>query len=269
MEDRLDEEKDLREQGLANNVETVEAELAEKKKARDEEIKQQEELQAKQANLARLQLVVDTAVQASNLITSATNIFKALSSIPFIGIPLAISTIALMTGAFVAAKVKAFQLVNDQKQSFGEGGYIDGPSHKQGGRKYRAIDGTGLVELEGGEYVTNRESTAKYGDLLEAINSNEIGYMDEDNLRDMLAGMGIRLSSSAPKHVIQVIRERDTAQEMIMLKEPANDISAEVKAINENVRFLAQKERERVERWEDEEYYYTKVGTRTTKIKKK
>lgn len=264
LEDQLNKEKDLREAGLANNVEAIQAELDEKKKAREEEVKQAEEIQKKQQAIAKLQLVVDTAVQASNLITASAKIFKSLADIPFVGIPLAITTIALMTGAFITAKVKAFQMVNEQKQTFGGGGYIDGKAHTQGGRKYRATDGSGLVELEGGEYVTNKNSTAKYADLLEAINNDDLSGMNEDALRDMLAGLGIRLSADAPEQVLRAVRERDDYRQTALMNErPGNDITGDVQAISSNVKFLAEKERTRVEHWEDKDWYYTKQGNHT------
>lgn len=269
LEDQLDREKDLRDQGLANNVDAIQAELDEKKKAREEEVKQAEELQNKQVAIQKAQLVLDTAVQASNLITASAKIFNSLAAIPFVGVPLAIATIALMTGAFVTAKIKAFQLVNDQKQAFGEGGYIDGKPHSQGGRKYRAIDGAGVVELEGGEHVTNKRSTAKYADLLEAINNDDLAGMNEDALRDMLEGLGIHLSTDAPEKVLRIVRERDDYRQSSLLDErPGNDISGDVVAISENVKYLADKERARVERWQDDDYYYVKEGNVTTKIKK-
>jgi hypothetical protein len=269
LEEQLEKEKDLRDEGLANNVEAIQAEIDEKKKAREEEVKQAEELQRKQIAMQKLQLVIDTAAQASNLITASTKIFNSLASIPFVGVPLAIATIALMTGAFVTAKVKAFQLVNDQKQSFGEGGYIDGKPHTQGGRKYVATDGGGVVELEGGEYVTNKHSTAKYADLLEAINNDDITGMNEDALREMLQGLGIHLSTEAPERVLRVVHERDNYRQAVLMNEGAGSgISADVQAISANVQYLANKERGRVERWQDDDFYYSKEGNKTTKIKK-
>jgi len=269
LEDKLDKEKQLRDDGFANNVELLEAELAEKKKAKDEEIKQAEELQKRQAAIQRAQLILDTVTQASNLITSATQIFKALSGIPFIGVPLAIATIGLMTGAFVAAKVKAFQLVNDQKQQFGGGGWIDGKPHSEGGKKYVAADGSGdVVELEAGEHVTKKAQAAKYGTLLEAINNNNIAGMNDEALRDMLAGMGIHLQSDSPKEVLTVARERDSLKAQVMLVSGGPDISNDVTAINQNVKYLADKERDKTERWEDDKHYYIRKGQKTTKIRK-
>ena len=49
--------------------------------------------------------------------------------------------------------------------TFAKGGLLDGPSHARGGIK------TSFGELEGGEYVINRRSTASFLPLLTAINS--------------------------------------------------------------------------------------------------
>ena len=49
-------------------------------------------------------------------------------------------------------------------QKFAKGGVLSGPSHAQGGIK------TNLGELEGGEAVINKKSTAMFGGALSAIN---------------------------------------------------------------------------------------------------
>lgn len=267
LEEQLETEKQLREDGFANNVDTIQKEIEAKKAAKEEEIKQQQDLQKKKANIQKAEIALDSVAQASNLITSATAIFKSLAKLGPIGVGIAIATITLMTGAFIAAKVKAFQAVNDSKQ-YGKGGWIDGPSHTQGGKKYVAADGSGSVrELEGKEFVTNKRSAAKYADLLEAINNDHLAGMHEDALKDMLEGMGIHLSADSPKNVLTIVRERDQEQ-ATQAAAPKNDITADVKNINQNVSFLATKERERVDRWEDKEYFYKREGSKTTRIKK-
>jgi hypothetical protein len=266
---RLDKEKDLRDQGLANNVDTLQAELDAKTAQRDADLKNQQEVQAKQNALKKAQIVADSIAQVSNLITAASEIFSAFSEIPFVGVPLAIAAIGLMFGAFALAKVNAFNAVGSS-QSLGEGGYVDGKPHSQGGKKYRAMDGSGrVVELEGGEHVTNKRSTKKYSSLLDAINSDDLGGMTEDALREMLAGLGIGMSASSPREVVKVVRERNTyRQEIATSGQPGHDISADVKTISENVSFLATREKERPERWADDKYFYTKTGNTTTRIKR-
>jgi hypothetical protein len=266
LQGQLDEEKDLQKQGLANNVEAIKADLAAKQEQKNEEVKQQEELLKKQTAMRRAQVAIDTAVQASNLITSATNIFSALSSIPFVGIPLAIATIALMVGSFVAARAKAFQAVNEGAQSFGDGGMIDGKSHAQGGQKYRSVDGKGgIVELEGGEYVINKKSTAKYNPLVEAINYDDFSALSftDSFMSELLKGMGIHLSEEAPREAISVKQALDKLQVNVYNQAP--DMSEQMNEMVSHLRYMAIEQRERPYTWEDGEYKYTKKGSKTIK----
>ncbi len=94
-----------------------------------------------------------------NVINTAAGIQKAFAtSGPIVGAILA---------ALVLAKGIATQVTIDN-QKFAQGGLINGPSHAQGGVKYRV--GNRSVELEGGEAVINKHSTAKYLPQLSAIN---------------------------------------------------------------------------------------------------
>ena len=54
-------------------------------------------------------------------------------------------------------------------EEFGGGGMVQGKSHAQGGEKF-AVGGR-VVELEGGEAVINKRSTAMFGSQLSAMNA--------------------------------------------------------------------------------------------------
>lgn len=266
LENQVDDEKDLQKQGLANNLDAIQQDLAMKQQQKNEEVKQQEELIKKQTQMRRIQVAIDTAVQASNLITSATNIFSALSAIPFVGIPLAIATIALMTGAFVAARAKAFQAVNESAQTFGEGGMIDGKSHTQGGQKYRSVDGRGgIIELEGGEYVINKKSTAKYKDLVEAVNYDDFSALSftDSFMSELLKGMGIHLSDDAPRAAIKEKAALDKIQITIINQSPDN--SEQFSEMAAHLRYLAAEQKERPYSWQEGEYIYTQKGSKRIK----
>jgi hypothetical protein len=173
IEDALDREYRLREAGYANNALLREAELASLKEQRDKALKEQEAANKKQQNIQKAQILLDSAVQASNLITSATEIFKALSKIPGIGVPLAIGLIATMFGAFAASKAQALKLASVQK--FEDGGAVGGKSHSQGGNKYRSMDDhSDIIEIERGEWITKKKQAKKFRPLLEAINNDEL-----------------------------------------------------------------------------------------------
>lgn len=264
LESQLDKEKNLRDEGLANNVDGIQKELDEKKAAREQDIKDQQALQEKQNQARRAQLIIDSISQASNLITAATEIFAALAGIPFVGVPLAITTIGLMTGAFITAKIKAFQAVGDG-QKFAAGGYIDGEPHSKGGKKYRALDGRGVLELEGGEFVTRKSATQKYGDLLEAINNDDLSGMNDAALKGLLSGLGIHFGTEKTKEAVNLGRERDNLRAVVVL--PGDDKN-ELKNIERHTAFLAEREKNKVERWQDSEFEYIKQGNKVTKVKK-
>lgn len=271
LEERLDKEKELRENGFANNVEVLEAEIASKKAAKEEELRQQEELQKKQQQLQKAQLVVDTAVQASNLVVAATSIFKSFATIPFgLGIPLAIATVALMTGAFTVGKIKAFQAVNDGAK-FGEGGAIGGEvkgnKHTSGGVKYRSDNpNAGVVELEGGEYVIKSSSYRKHPELTHMLNEGDISGLSDEHLRRFLGSLGISMNTDAPNEAVTAVALRD-AMQMHITNVSNYDIPG-MESIAQDVSYLAESAKNKTVTWEDDRYYYSKTGNKVTKRKK-
>lgn len=166
----LEAEIEARNQGYANDVETARKELEEAKKNQQKALQQQR--QAHQAQVA-----LDTATQASSLITATANIWKTFTTLGVFGIPAAIAAIALMWGSFAAAKIKAFEVAGMDTETYGEGTVelLQGGSHQSGndvdlGRKK---NGT-RRRAEGGEYfaVINKRSSRKYRDVIpDVINS--------------------------------------------------------------------------------------------------
>lgn len=166
----LEAEIEARNAGYANDVETARKELEEAKKNQQKAMQQQ-----KQAHQA--QIALDSATQASSLITATANIWKAFTSLGPWGIAAAIAATALMWGSFAAAKIKAFEVAGMETEKYGEGTVelLQGGSHQSGndvdlGRKK---DGT-RRRAEGGEYfaVINKRSSRKYRGLIpDIINS--------------------------------------------------------------------------------------------------
>lgn len=188
LSQQLEQELALNEAGFASNVEITRRELEEQRKARAEALED-----ARKAQVA--QLVIDTALQTSSLITSAAEIFQSFAALPFgIGIPIAAGVIAAMFGSFIAAKAQAFKAVAPRR--FSEGGQLPsiaegGRTDKNGGRGHR-IEGTNIL-VGGGEYVVNDQATAEHNALLERINAGDFKNVDLlgiiENRRRMVRGM--------------------------------------------------------------------------------
>ncbi len=164
----LDAEIEARNAGYANEVATAQKELDLAKKNQAAALKEQERAQ-------KAQLALDTATQASSLITATANIWKAFSGAGAVGIALAAIATATMWGSFLAAKIKAVQVTSTEKYGEGTVELLQGGSHASGhdidmgttkdGKRRRA---------EGGEYfaIINKRNSRRYRNVIpDVINS--------------------------------------------------------------------------------------------------
>ena len=182
-EEKLQEQKDLT-QEYANNIESIEDELAtargdrrekliddlnaqmaaqraslaqekmiENEKKREEEKKEKLELQQrkKERDRAVVSAIISTALATAN----------GLATQPFVPVGIAMGALATTLGAVQIALIKS--------QKYANGGVIQGKPHSQGGVKVLG----GRAEVEGGEFITNKQSTSANLDILEFINSKK------------------------------------------------------------------------------------------------
>jgi hypothetical protein len=137
----LNAEIELRKLGKASNVKGLQDQLAEEKSARDKAEQDKKEA-------AKTQFALDTALQASNLITAISGLYSSLSGLPFgIGVALATALSAVLLGTFISSKTSAASAAGFADGGYtGDGGKYDyaGPAHK-------------------GEYVWDAEKTKAYG----------------------------------------------------------------------------------------------------------
>ena len=86
-----------------------------------------------------------------------------------LGFPAGLAAIPVLTGLMLAQLAMiASQQFADGGLVLGDGGMFKGPSHAQGGIKFRA--GGRLMEAEGGEAIINKRSSAMFRPLLSSIN---------------------------------------------------------------------------------------------------
>lgn len=151
--DQINSEMMKREQAWAQQqkIQKQQEQLEKKKKALEDRQKAAEQKRNKQNQKVQIaQATASTALAVTN----------ALSVQPwFLGVAL----------AAVAAAMGAVQIATIAKQKFADGGVIQGKSHSQGGVPVM----NGSVEVEGGEYITNKVTTSKNVDVLTFINSKK------------------------------------------------------------------------------------------------
>ena len=161
--DQLAAERKAQEQSIEKEKQLTEEK---KKQAQKQEQlkKQQDALEKKRRQQEKRASIVQATI---NAFTAVSN---ALAVQPwFVG--LALSGVALGLGMANVAQIASQQYAN--------GGLLNGKRHSQGGMK---IQGTNM-EVEGGEYVTNRASTNANLPLLEYINSNRRTLTKDDLIK--------------------------------------------------------------------------------------
>lgn len=182
-EEKLQEQKDLT-QEYANNIDSIEDELATARGDRREKLIDDlnAQMAAQRASLAQQKMIEneenklkdkkeklelqqrkrerDRAV-ISAIISTALATANGLATQPFVPVGIAMGALAGTLGAVQIALIKS--------QKYANGGVIQGRSHSQGGVKVLG----GRAEVEGGEFITNKQSTSANLDILEFINSKK------------------------------------------------------------------------------------------------
>lgn len=126
---------------------------AEKEKEKLEKKKEREELAQRKREHKRqvTQAIISAALAAVN----------GFATQPFVPVGLAMGALATALGAAQVAIISS--------QKYASGGVIEGKSHAKGGVKVLG----GRAEVEGGEFITNKRTTAQNVELLEYINSRK------------------------------------------------------------------------------------------------
>lgn len=183
-------EIEARNNGYANNVATAKKELELEKKNQMAKQKLLEQAQRAQAR-------IDSAMQASSLVTASAEIWAAFGKMPV----LAIAAIAAMWSSFTAAKIKASQVTS---QEYGEGGleFLQGGSHASGhdidlgttnsrGKRMRAEGGEAMA-------IINKKNTRKYKAMLpDIIDSLNSGNFEEKYLSSLnTSGLAISVNNA-------------------------------------------------------------------------
>ncbi|MDR2950708.1 MAG: hypothetical protein LBV71_16090 [Prevotella sp.] len=149
-----------REMALNKELANQEKQLAKEKEAREKEVAKIQKQQKKAELMGNI---------VSGLSGGALAVINALQVQPF---PLGLA-LAAVAGAMSAVQVG---IMSAQLGKLEKGGLLQGKRHSEGGIP---VGNTG-IEVEGGEYVTNRNTTSKNLGLLTYINSQdrELGIND-------------------------------------------------------------------------------------------
>ena len=177
--DQLSQQKEAQLGALEN-----ENEIQRQKEANE---KKQEALKKKQDELDRKRRKQQKLVNiASAVMSTSVAVTNALALQPF-WVGIAMAAVAAAMGAAQIATISAQKI-------YAKGGVIDGPSHKQGGVKIKTKDG--VSEVEGEEFITNKETTQKNLPLMYYINSQK-KHLTKDDLDSFFDGKTRKISPKA------------------------------------------------------------------------
>lgn len=167
IEDELSTARGDRRQHL---IDALSDEIDAQRRALAEQQKAERQKQKLEKESDKLELERKKEQKRQNLITAIINAALAISQAAANKWP--VPAIPLMA---LAAAAGAAQVAAISAQHYAEGGLLHGPTHAQGGIKVG-----GGIEVEGGEYVTNRKTTSKNLALLEYINSRKRAITEDD-----------------------------------------------------------------------------------------
>lgn len=189
LENKLEAEKGLSDQGKANNQSAIAAQLELQRQALEKEKQLQQEAFEERKRLQKQKLELDTIAQGANLITASTQILATTAKDP-ISLGIALGTIAAMLTSFALLKIQAFKAVEQGTPAFAEG-VIDlkGP----GTEKSDSIN----ARLSRGESVMTAKETREDKKLFLGIRNKDrklmregaFNFLRRNNLTDILSSM--------------------------------------------------------------------------------
>lgn len=203
----LDAEIEARNNGYANRVVQSQKELALAKKNQERALREQAKAQkAKEA--------LDTATQASSLITATAELWASFSGVGPWGVALALAAIAAMWASFGIAKIKAWQVAGSKAKTeqYGEGTVelLQGGSHASGNDISLGTKKDGTERrAEGGEFfaIINKRSSRRYrGVIPDVINSLNNGTFAQKYMSSYAKAGQMALSLSGANSPTDVSR---------------------------------------------------------------
>lgn len=185
IEDELANARGSRRQFLIDTLAEQQNAYLEDLAAQEKAAQEKERLEAKQKKLEKQRQEQEKKAKVQQaIINTYTAVSNALSVSPwFVGV--ALSALALGLGMANVAAIRNTPIYED-------GGVIQGKRHSQGGVKVLG----GQAEVEGGEFITNRRSTAKNLGLLEYINDSD-KRLTMNDLADYFTTHRAKLSANA------------------------------------------------------------------------
>lgn len=215
-EDDISDYQDKLAEASGDDAEAILANIDASKQAAAEEKQFLDTKQAKERELKNEEALLNYKQTKANLTNQliqalgavALGIANSIALAPFTG-GLPGSAIAASVGAVQTGIISA-QLAKLKPQKFANGGMLEGPSHDQGGIP---VGSTG-IEVEGGEFIVNKNATRAFLPLLKAING-----VGSDGPRFSDGGKLPQMAPRVPEIVVSVTDINKVSSRMAKVRE--------------------------------------------------
>lgn len=258
LQSKLSDEKSLRDEGLANNTDRIQAEIDAKEAAKQREKEVENQALQERKRLQKEQLLLDTISQASNLFTAATEIYVGLAKIDPTGIAGTIA-VAAMVAAFALQKAAALKAINEGN-NFAKGKIgIEGP----GTETSDSIP----ANLSKGESVLTAKVTKKRRNILEAMHSEDERKYKIALIKE-LENTGVVLDKELPRELSNKKDSIKNIETSLMFQQDNSKMEKQLADVNKVLELMNQEQRNKT--YLDEKgNLVKKIGTHTVIIRKK
>lgn len=166
---RYKTEEDILKSQLNNQLITESQFRAKSEELRKKQIQEENEIQKKIFDAQKKNDLINIGIETAEAV--ASNLLKNFGTAPTpqAAIQTAIGNAIIIAGG--AAKADAVRRRKFFPATFEEGGFVQGPSHSEGGVPF-TVQGQGGYEMEGGEFIVNKKAAAFHRSLLERINGS-------------------------------------------------------------------------------------------------
>ena len=186
--------------------------------------------EAASENLSTGSILANTIATISSIIPKAISTILSAFSGP-LGILKAIAAYAFIRKIMKMKFEDGGIISSDDK--YAKGGMVYGKSHAQGGEKFSA--GGRVVELEGGEAVINRKSTAMFRNQLSAMNEAGGGVRFADG--GLLTSPQFTNSEFAAQNQLQMRDAMERQKKVVVVESDITESQSTVSVIQANASF--------------------------------
>ncbi len=238
LEDIKNQEIELAKLGYANNVDAKKKELEALNKLKQQGLEKSKQIAKEEAQLARIQAVIDASRQAGAITVAAANLFAEESTKGVAGVVVAIGALSLILSTFLAFKASA-NAASQPTTNFGEGGTLDsgtirGRSHAKGGVR---LEGTNIF-VEGDEEIIRKDSAKKYRKVLKAINDEDFSGLSYGDIKMLLEGTGVSLRPDIAQDIIKEKQIMQSFNQTSIINAEIEPLKKEIVAMKDEIKGL-------------------------------